>query len=297
VPFLAVCIDLIEGLDPEAVETACVDAGALSVSFTDRQDDPVLEPAPGEVRLWPRTRVQALFAAETASPELIAGLSAALALDPAQLQLSVLEDRVWEREWLRDFHALRFGRRLWIAPSHEPVHDPTAAVVLLDPGLAFGTGGHPTTALCLEWLDGHPPRGATVIDYGCGSGVLGLAAAKLGAARIVGWDIDPQARLATRENAMRNGVEDRLVVAESAAALPAAVDLLLANILAGPLVALAPRFAALVRAGGELLLSGLLAADAVEVTRACAPWFDMKSSGEREGWLCLAGERRVHDLP
>lgn len=296
-PFLAVCIDLVERLDPEAVEAACFDAGALSVTLTDLGDDPVLEPAPGEIRLWRQTRLRALFAADAASPALISNLCVALELEPSHLEVTAIEDRVWEREWLRDFHAMRFGTRLWIAPSHEPVLDTAAVVVTLDPGLAFGTGTHPTTALCLEWLDSHPPEGARVIDFGCGSGVLGIAAVKLGAARVWGWDIDPQARLATRENAERNEIAAEVTVAASEASLPQSADLLLANILAGPLIALAPRFAALLRPQGQLVISGLLEADAVEVTRAYAPWFDMSSSSVREGWVCLAGERRVHDLP
>lgn len=295
--FLALSIDLIDGLDAPEVEAACFEAGALSITLSDIRDDAVLEPAVGEIRLWPATRVRALFAAEMASAALVAGLGARLGLSPERLTLCAVADRAWEREWLRDFHAMRFGQRLWIAPLHEPVTDPQAVVVALDPGLAFGTGTHATTALCLEWLDAHPPVSAHLIDFGCGSGVLAIAAVKLGADHAWGWDIDPQARLATRENAGRNGVGNRLQVVEEEAALPPRVDLMLANILAQPLIALASGFAARVRAGGELVLSGLLEAQGAEVTRACAPWFDMGSFGSREGWTCLAGVRRVHDLP
>jgi ribosomal protein L11 methyltransferase len=294
--FLALSIDLVDGLDAGEVEAACFEAGALSITLSDMRDDAVLEPAVGEIRLWPATRVNALFAAEIASAPLIAGLGARLGLAAERLTLRAVADRVWEREWLRDFHAMRFGRRLWIAPLHEPVTDPRAIVVALDPGLAFGTGTHATTALCLEWLDAHAPVGAGVIDFGCGSGVLAIAAVKLGAAHAWGWDIDPQARLATRENAARNAVDDRLQVVDDAAALPRRIDLLLANILAQPLIALAPEFAARIRAGGELVVSGLLEAEAAEVTQACAPWFDMGSFGSRDGWTCLAGMRRDHDL-
>jgi ribosomal protein L11 methyltransferase len=295
--FLAVGIDLQRAADAERVESACFEAGALSVTLTDIHDDPVLEPAPGEVRLWPSTRLQALFAAELASPELVAALAARLGIDAQRIEVSSVGDRVWEREWLADFHAMRFGRRLWVAPSHEPVAEAGAAVVQLDPGLAFGTGTHATTALCLEWLDGEALEGARVIDYGCGSGILAIAALRLGAHSAIAWDIDPQALLATRDNAQRNSVSDRLQIAPAEDAILPGAHVLLANILAGPLVQLARRFAALVRPGGRLALCGLLENATDEVTRAYAPWFDTDRFGSRDGWVCLAGVRRVHDLP
>ncbi|MBV9316837.1 MAG: 50S ribosomal protein L11 methyltransferase, partial [Gammaproteobacteria bacterium] len=165
-------------------------------------------------------------------------------------------------------------------------------VVLLDPGLAFGTGTHPSTALCLTWLDANPPVDARVIDYGCGSGVLGIAAAKLGAAEVYAFDIDPQALIATHDNAHANGLGTRISVHASAATLPPATDLLLANILAAPLCALAASFASLVRAGGQLVLSGLMQHQAMEVTAAYAAWFDVAGYAERDGWVCLAARRR-----
>lgn len=186
------------------------------------------------------------------------GLSRALGLDPLLLRAREVADRAWEREWLRDFHAMRFGRRLWVCPHHEQVADPGAAVVRMDPGLAFGTGTHPTTALCLEWLDAHPPADCAVIDYGCGSGVLALAALRLGARSASCFDIDPQALIAARDNASANGLSDRLRLCNSGAAIAGGADLLLANILSGPLVALAPAFADLLQAAGELVLSGLM---------------------------------------
>jgi ribosomal protein L11 methyltransferase len=297
VPFLSVGIELAPGLDPGSVEAACFDAGALAVTLSDMRDDPVLEPAPGEVRLWPATRLCALFSAERASAQLIAALGAVLGVTAERIEVAAVEDRVWEREWLAGFHAMRFGRRLWIAPSHEPVSAPGAVVVELDPGLAFGTGTHPTTALCLEWLDAHPPEDTTVIDYGCGSGILAIAAARLGASAAYAWDIDPQAHIATRDNAQRNRVATIVRLAAAEADLPRGADLLLANILAAPLIELAPRFAQLVRPDGAVVLSGLLDENADAVTAACAPWFDTRVFSGRDGWICLAGVRRVHDLP
>src|SRR2546423_7993659 len=169
--------------DPQAAEDACWACGASAVTFVDARDDAVLEPLPGEFRLWPRTLLKCLFVQAHDAPGIRRALAAALGLDPDLIGVHELAERVWEREWLRDSHPLRFGRRLWVCPHHERVAEPGAVVVALDPGLAFGTGTHPSTALCLTWLDAHLAPGACVIDYGCGSGVPALAAAKLGAAR------------------------------------------------------------------------------------------------------------------
>jgi len=188
-------------LEPEAAEAACFECGAASVTFVDAHDDPILEPLPGEFRLWPTTRLKALFAAVPDPERLATRLAGHLGLAPARIGIQSIEERVWEREWLRDFHAMRFGKRLWICPHHEQVDEPDAVIVHMDPGLAFGTGTHPTTALCLEWLDTHLRPGSLVIDYGCGSGILAVAAAKLGARAAHCFDIDPQALLATRDNA------------------------------------------------------------------------------------------------
>ena len=188
---------------------------------------------------------------------------------------------------------MRFGERLWICPHHERIEDPDAVVVNLDPGLAFGTGTHPSTALCLEWLDAHAhlTPGALVIDYGCGSGVLALAAAKLGAQAVHCYDIDPQALSATRGNALANAVSQRVHVHQRAGSLPRGVDVLLANILSEPLRELAPTFASLVRCGGQVVLAGLMDAEAADVTAAYAPCFHVSRFGDRDGWTCLAGRR------
>jgi ribosomal protein L11 methyltransferase len=292
VPQLAVTLNL-DGLDPERVEESCFEFGALAVSYTDQRDDPILEPAPGEFRLWPHSRLQALFPFETSPDELIAGLSHVLRLDPSRITLETLADRVWEREWLRDFHPMCFGQRLWVAPHHSCVHTKDAVIVRLDPGLAFGTGTHATTAMCLAWLDENAAPGQVAIDYGCGSGVLAVAAVKLGAKEAHAFDIDPQALTATRDNATANGVESQVHVVESDAGLPTGADILLANILCGPLCELAPRFAALTRPGGKIVLAGLLSAQADEVTSAHAPWFDIEPFASRDGWTALTGSRRA----
>ncbi len=284
-------------LDPQFAEQVCFEHGALAVTFTDSRDDPVLEPKPGEFRLWPATRLVALFAAGVDASALTHSLASGLGLAPEAIHAHTVADRVWEREWLKDFHAMRFGERLWICPHHERVPDPDAVVVNLDPGLAFGTGTHASTALCLTWLDAHlfrAPAGHSsiqVIDYGCGSGVLGLAAAKLGADAVHCFDIDPQALIATQGNALANAVAGRVHVHEHPDGLPRGADVLLANILSGPLCELAITFASLVRPGGQIVLAGLMDHEAADVTAAYAACFHVGRFGDRDGWTCLAGRR------
>jgi ribosomal protein L11 methyltransferase len=295
--YLALRVDL-KGLDQveqrvEAAEEALFAAGALSVTLTDAVDDAILEPAPGEVRLWPQTVLQALFPAETAGPQSIVVLATALNLPAARISVERVADRVWEREWLKDFHAMRFGRRLWIVPTHEsPPIEADAVSVRLDPGLAFGTGTHPSTALCLTWLDSRLAENAAVIDYGCGSGVLGIAAARLGARDVQAFDIDPQALIATRDNAAANQVQHLVHVLEDAAALKAPVDVVLANILAGTLIELAPQLIALLRPGGQLVLAGILKQQVHEVRAGFAHWLDLAVFAEKEGWSALCGTLR-----
>jgi ribosomal protein L11 methyltransferase len=291
VPQIAVTLNL-DGLDAERVEEACFEFGALAVSYTDQRDDPILEPAPGEFRLWPHTRLQALFSFDCKPQQIVAGLAHVLRVEPQQISVEMLADKVWEREWLRDFHPMCFGQRLWVAPHHSHVHTQGAVIVRLDPGLAFGTGTHATTAMCLAWLDEHAREGQVVIDYGCGSGVLAVAAAKLGASTAYAYDIDPQALTATRDNAAANHVVEQVRVVESEDALPKGADILLANILCGPLCDLAPRFADLTAPGGKIVLAGLLEAQADEVTRAHTPWFDISPFATRDGWTALTGIRR-----
>jgi len=262
----------------------------MAVTFVDADDrdtSPVLEPAPGEFRLWPAARIVALFPPEADCGQVVSALSRVLAVDPGLLHAREVADRPWEREWLRDFHAMRFGRRLWVCPHHEQVTQPEAAVVRMDPGLAFGTGTHPTTALCLEWLDAYPPVDCSVVDFGCGSGVLALAALRLGARSASCFDIDDQALIATRDNAAANGLSERVRICESVGAIARGADLLLANILSGPLVELARSFADILGLAGTLVLSGLMEHEVPEVARAYEPWFDVHPFGARESWACL----------
>jgi ribosomal protein L11 methyltransferase len=289
--YLALSVEL-AGVDPAAAEDAAFAAGAVSVTLTDAADDAILEPAPGEVRLWPRTVLQALFPAEAAGTAAIIALASALGLPAADIRASHVADRVWEREWLKDFHPMRFGRRLWVLPHHaESPPDPDAVLVRLDPGLAFGTGTHPSTALCLTWLDAHLAAGSHVIDYGCGSGVLAVAAAQLGASSVHAFDIDPQALIATRDNTEANAVATRVQVHEDAATLPAEVDVVVANILAGTLVELAPRLCARLARGGQLVLAGILKQQVHEVRAGFTPLLDLTVFAERDGWSALSGRK------
>jgi len=293
VPFLQVHLTL-DDLDPDRVEEACTELGALAVTLSDAGDAPILEPAPGATPLWPRVALAALYPVATDAARLVAALRTALEVAHLEVRTEILADRPWEREWLKDFRPMQFGRRLWVCPGGQP--PPAGAVdpviVWLDPGLAFGTGTHPTTALCLEWLDAAPLAGASVFDVGSGSGVLAVAALKLGARRAVAIDIDPQALIASAENAARNEVAARLEVRDAAVAWEEGFDVVLANILAEPLIELAPRLARATRPGGWLVLSGLLAAQGEAVASACAPWFDMAPARERAGWVGLVGRRR-----
>jgi ribosomal protein L11 methyltransferase len=310
-PFLQFSLDL-GSRNPEPYEDALFALGALSVTLADAADDPVLEPAPGAMPLWPTVVVHAVFAADADTSAIRTALSASPGLDPLLVaeksRFEAVADRAWEREWLKDFRPMQFGRRLWVCPGGQRPSPDVAAdaiVVDLDPGLAFGTGTHATTALCLEWLEalfaddtgaagGRNPK-FLLIDYGCGSGILAIAALRLGADRAIGVDIDEQALIATRENAERNAVSDRLEVTTDRACDGAVADVLVANILAGPLVELAPLFATLVRTHGRIALSGLLLEQVESVTAAYRPWFDIDLAGVRDGWGLLAGSRRDDD--
>jgi ribosomal protein L11 methyltransferase len=288
--FLQLILD-IQSDDPERFENALFAAGASSVSLADAADNPVLEPGPGELPLWPTVTVSALFDGAADSIAILAALAAQLGSLPPHRWVT-LADRAWEREWLKDFRPMQFGRRLWVCPGGmRPPYSTDCCIVELDPGLAFGTGTHPTTALCLEWLDGIDLNGRTVIDYGCGSGILAIAALKLGARSAVGIDIDNQALLASRNNAQRNGVSDQLGLLDTAPAQPA--DIMLANILAGPLHDLAPQLALLVAPDGWLVLSGILAHQAADLAPRYAAWFDMQPPTLREEWARMVGRRKA----
>ncbi|MGJ3257808.1 MAG: 50S ribosomal protein L11 methyltransferase [Alcanivorax sp.] len=276
----------------DAFQSALEDMGACAVTLTDGADQPVFEPPPGARPLWQNTVVSALFDADR-DPALILAALQQQGLDAQAHHHETLDDQAWERAWMDDFAPMRFGERLWIVPSWSESPDPQAVNLKLDPGLAFGTGTHETTALCLEWLDRADLQGKAVLDFGCGSGVLAIAALLLGAGNATGTDIDPQALTASEDNARNNGVADglSLYLPEN---LPAdyRCDVLVANILAGPLVELAAQLAGYCRPGGTLALSGILAEQAESVRSAYTPWFDLNPTTQQGDWVRIDGVRR-----
>lgn len=278
----------------EAIVDVLEAAGAVSVTWQDAEDDPILEPKPGEMRLWDNLVITALYAADTDLSEVLLLLTAQQ--EAWQIRSTVcetLEDQAWERAWMDSFQPMCFGERLWIYPSWADIPDDNSVKLLLDPGLAFGTGTHPTTALCLEWLDQHDLRGKTVLDYGCGSGILAIAALKLGAAHAVATDIDPQALQATTDNAERNQIPLCQLHTCYPQDLPTQrYDVVLANILAGPLVELAPTLLAAVRSNGQLVLSGILAAQTVSIKNAYQAQLDDFCITQKENWIRVSGKRR-----
>ena len=287
---------LVPGAHAEAVADALLDLAALSVEVSDAEagtpleeawfDEPGSERAPG----WRLAHVDALLAEEVDISRLTAELAQQGELPEARLLgIRRVEERDWVRATQAQFMPVKIGDRLWIVPSwHEPV-DTSAVNLRIDPGLAFGTGTHPTTRLCLAWLERQQLDGRQVIDYGCGSGILGIAALRLGAAAATAVDIDPQALHASAQNAAANKVELRLCAANGAP--PPAADVLLANILANPLIQLAPLLIGLLRPGGELVLSGILLDQAQSVMAAYRPHLALRVDCEEDGWVCLVGRR------
>ncbi len=284
----------------ETVETALEEVGALSVTLLDADADTsneqaILEPGVGETPLWSLIVLSALFEADVDRNGLVHVLSELLPeLEPDQIVFRDVADQDWTRVWMDQFKPMQFGQRLWIYPWNiEPPADSDAICVRLDPGLAFGTGTHPTTALCLEWLDQAQLKDQVVIDYGCGSGVLAIAAALLGAGQVIAVDNDPQALEASRDNAERNGVADAIILYLPGEDVSAArADVLVANILAGPLHELAPMFAARLKPGGTLALSGILVGQHGELIERYAEWFDDLAATVREDWVRIDGRRR-----
>ena len=285
----------LETLDADRVEEVLERHGALAITYSDAADDPVLEPLPGETPLWRDSCVTGLFAADADVAALTLDLRQSLhrpVLPPYRVES--LDDRAWEREWLNDFKPMRFGQRLWVFPvdAADTTESDEAIIIRLDPGLAFGTGTHATTALCLERLDGLPLTGTQVLDYGCGSGILAIGALLLGAAHTTGYDIDPQAVTATMNNARQNRVDIRLSVTLERGELDAGYDVVVANILAKPLIELAGEIGARVKDGGTLILSGILEGQAETVAGAYADRFNFDRATIRDGWACLSGTRR-----
>lgn len=296
-PWLQLILDT-DADHADGLATLLEDLGAAAVTLQDGADQPLFEPPPGATPLWRHTRLLALFDADADLTPVRAALQEHTGT--AALHIEPLEDRDWLRASLENFKPLRFGERLWVCPSWHTPPAPAAVNIILDPGLAFGTGTHPTTAMCLTWLDANPPRDRVVVDYGCGSGILAVAAAMLGARQVYAIDNDPQALLATRQNAERNEVGHRVATGAPADATGQAdagppaqgADVVIANILAGPLVELAATLDGLLRPGGCLVLSGILEAQA---TRVCAayPHIDLTPYARDDGWVCLAGTRRT----
>ncbi|AHV34119.1 50S ribosomal protein L11 methyltransferase [Aeromonas dhakensis] len=275
----------------DKVSNMLLGRGAQAVTFMDAKDVPVYEPMPGETPLWGETEVMGLFDAETDPAPTIAFFQQIFGEDVGY-KVEQLEDKDWVREWMDHFHPMQFGERLWICPSWRDVPNPDAVNVMLDPGLAFGTGTHPTTALCLQWLDGLDLAGKTVVDFGCGSGILGIAALKLGAARVIGIDIDPQAIQASRDNAERNGVADQIeLYLPTDQPQDVEADVVVANILAGPLRELAPLIAGHGKAGSLMALSGVLESQAPELETIYGQWFEMDPTAVKEEWCRLSGRK------
>ncbi len=281
--------------DVAALEDLLLAAGAAAVTLEDNADQPLLEPGVGETPLWNQTRLTALFAADTKMEQIWQALPESL-LHRTNPRVDILEDKDWEREWIQHYQPMQFGRRLWICPSWLEPPNPSAVNLLLDPGLAFGTGTHPTTAMCLQQLDRMPLTGKTVVDYGCGSGILAVAAIKLGATLGLGIDNDPQALAACRDNAARNGIApENLPVA-----LPSDVDhkawqqraeVVVANILAGPLTDLSDILLDFLQPAGTLILSGLLHNQAEALCAHYAQTLQLRIVDEKDGWVCLQGKR------
>ena len=286
----------------EHLEQLLLNQGALSVTLQDNADQPLLEPGVGETPLWDATKLSALFPQNINLENLLDALSQQLGHPLPPYEVERVADEDWERRWLDDFSAMQFGQQLWIVPSWQQPPDPNACNIILDPGLAFGTGTHPTTAMCLEWLAVNPMKGQSIIDYGCGSGILAIAALLLGAELAICVDNDPQALIATAANAEQNGIDASKLVT----CLPEALDdilqqqfgsakhgcdLVMANILAGPLITLAPRLIDLLRDGGQIMLSGILSEQCTAVTTAYASIMTMQLPHSTDQWIRLNGQK------
>lgn len=274
------------------IENALLASGAVSVTLQDNADQPIFEPGLGETPLWDSVRITGLYDAEIDTAKTRTTIEKHLRNELPQYQWEQLEDKDWEREWMSNYHAIRCGERLWICPSWQQPPEPDKVNLMLDPGLAFGTGTHPTTFLCMQWIDQQDFTGLDVVDYGCGSGILGIAALLLGAKKVIGVDIDPQALLATTENAKRNNLPaDAMPVFLPPRCPKAEVDVMLANILAGPLAELAPTLNSMTKLGGKLCLSGILSVQAKSVMAAYEPWFVFDPIAEQEEWVRLTATK------
>ena len=295
-PWIQAIVD-IQPEQAEQIEDLLLAIGAQAVTLTDAEDQPIYEPKLGTTPLWDKSRLIALFDAEQPLAYQMQQLSSLYKEETQQdfpnFKLELVEDKDWVREWMDTYQPIQFGDRLWICPSWLDEPDPSAVNLKLDPGLAFGSGTHPTTALCLRWLDSQDVTGKSVVDFGCGSGILGIAALLLNARYMLGIDIDPQAVLATNENAERNGISpDQYDVCLPENAPSAESDLVLANILAGPLVELKDNILAYLKPGGDLVLSGILESQAQTVVDAYSAQCDDLKVAVEGDWVRITGRKR-----
>ena len=286
----------------EQLEQLLLNQGALSVTLQDNADQPLLEPGVGETPLWDATKLSALFPKNIHLENLLDALTQQLGQPLPFYEIEMVADEDWERRWLDSFYAMQFGQHLWIVPSWQTPPDPSACNIILDPGLAFGTGTHPTTAMCLEWLAVNPMKGQTIIDYGCGSGILAIAALLLGAELAICVDNDPQALIATAANAQQNGINASKLVTclpealddtlqQQSCSVKHGCDLVMANILADPLITLAPSLIDLLRKGGQIMLSGILSEQCTAVTNAYASIMTMELPHSSDKWIRLNGQK------
>lgn len=285
-----VCIEIGRN-DPSPVERALIDLGAVSIEYSDAADDPIMEPAPGATPLWPTITISALFDAAVGETEVRLAVACAIeAKNVPAMTFESIADQDWIKNWQRSLQPMQFGRDLWVCPTGSKCPTPDGTVVELDPGLAFGTGSHPTTALCLDWLASGDECGGTVLDFGCGSGILSIAALALGAERVLGIDLDEQALRATRENAARNRVSERLdIAAPGATRGRPKFDRIVANILSGTLIDLAAELRGFSHTGTRIALSGILTDQIDSVIAAYEPWVDFDPPIERDDWALLSG--------
>ncbi|CAB1277198.1 50S ribosomal protein L11 methyltransferase [Candidatus Nitrosacidococcus tergens] len=270
---------------------ALSEVGAVAVTLTDAIEQPIFEPPLGDIPLWALTYINALFPIGTDLNLVLTHLKQIISFPLPVYQSKILEDQNWDQVWRENFKPLRFGQQLWVCPSWLPIPEPEAINIILDPGLAFGTGSHPTTALCLEWLASTDINQKNIIDYGCGSGILAIAALKLGVTTAIGIDHDPQALLAAQENATRNGADTHLQVLLPSESITIKTDFLIANILLAPLVELAPKFAQLIVPKGTLILSGILQSQIKSIVQTYNTWFSFDPPSLKEDWALLVGHR------
>ena len=271
-------------------------AGAAAVTMQDAKDDPIYEPPVGSTPLWDQLLLTGLFEADIDMNGVLSFIKTQYGEIPGH-SINPLEDKDWTRVWMDDFKPMQFGQRVWICPSWHTPPDPDAINIMLDPGMAFGTGTHPTTALCLNWLDENYEQPVDVIDYGCGSGILGIAANLLGSEQVYAVDLDPQALIATQANAEKNHVADKIntfsVPEFKKQYSQLQCPLLLANILAGPLVELSEMLASHVLPGGRIILSGILAEQADKISTAYQPWFHIDEIKQKEDWIRIVGTKKT----